>query len=167
MIVSNSTPLIGLAKIGRLDLLKDLFGVVFIPPEVKIETVERGEENKSPDAYVIRKTIEEEWIIVEETGFLQGLEEFGIDVGESAAIMLAKKKNSKDVLIDERHARLAAKALGLRPLGIIYVLLSALEKKIISYEEYKKCLDDLVKVNFRLSEEVYNEALSKGKELNK
>jgi hypothetical protein len=40
--VSNSTPLIALAKINRLDLLKDYFGKIYIPEEVYDEVVRRG-----------------------------------------------------------------------------------------------------------------------------
>jgi len=40
--VSNSTPLIALAKINRLDILKDYFGKIYIPEEVYDEVVRRG-----------------------------------------------------------------------------------------------------------------------------
>jgi predicted nucleic acid-binding protein len=165
MIVSNSTPLIGLAKIGRLDLLRELFGTVFIPAEVKAETVDAGLANKAPDAYVIGKAIEEGWIVVQETPVLSKLADFGIDIGEAAALSLAKTRGEKEVLVDERHARLAAKALGLKPLGTIYVLLSALKEGHLSHDEYQKALEDLVKSGFRLSEEVYMDAARMGLEI--
>ena len=165
MIVSNSTPLIGLAKIGRLDLLKLRFDKVYIPIEVKAETVDAGLANNAPDAYVIDKAIEEGWIVVQETDILSKLADFGIDIGEAAALSLAKTRSEKEVLIDERHARLAAKALGLKPLGTIYVLLSALKEGHMTYDEYQKALEDLVKSGFRLSEEVYMEAVRRGREI--
>lgn len=40
--VSNSTPLIALSKIGKLDLLKEYFGEIYIPAEVYDEVVTRG-----------------------------------------------------------------------------------------------------------------------------
>jgi predicted nucleic acid-binding protein len=167
MIVSNSTPLIGLAKIGRLNLLRELFGTVFIPAEVKAETVDAGIANKAPDAYVIGRAIEEGWIVVQETHILSKLADFGIDIGEAAALSLARKRGEKEALIDERHARLAAKALGLAPLGTIYVLLSALKEDHLTYDEYQKALEDLVKSDFRLSEGVYMEAVRRGREIGK
>ena len=42
IVVSDSTILIGLAKIGKLDLIKEIFYKVFIPKEVFKEVVERG-----------------------------------------------------------------------------------------------------------------------------
>jgi hypothetical protein len=41
MIVSNASPLIYLAKVGKLELLK-IFGEVVIPEEVKVEVVDSG-----------------------------------------------------------------------------------------------------------------------------
>jgi predicted nucleic acid-binding protein len=44
LIVSNAGPLIHLARISKLRLLKELFGEVVIPYAVKEEVVEKGEE---------------------------------------------------------------------------------------------------------------------------
>jgi alcohol dehydrogenase len=43
---SNTTPLIGLAKVARLNLLKQLYGTVIMPPFVKEECIDKG---KAPD----------------------------------------------------------------------------------------------------------------------
>jgi uncharacterized protein len=42
IVISNSTPLIALAKIGKLFLLKEYFGEIRIPEEVYDEVVRRG-----------------------------------------------------------------------------------------------------------------------------
>ena len=42
IVISDSTILIGLVKIGNLDLLKEIFSNVYIPEEVFKEVVERG-----------------------------------------------------------------------------------------------------------------------------
>lgn len=42
IVVSDSTNMIGLVKIGKLDLLKEIFFKVYIPEEVFKEVVERG-----------------------------------------------------------------------------------------------------------------------------
>jgi len=41
-VVSNSGPLISLARIGALGLLKDYFGEIFVPHEVYNEVCVRG-----------------------------------------------------------------------------------------------------------------------------
>ena len=47
IVVSDSTILIGLVKIGELDLLKEIFSKVYIPEEVFKEVVERGKGKPS------------------------------------------------------------------------------------------------------------------------
>ncbi|MFQ6050899.1 MAG: DUF3368 domain-containing protein [Candidatus Hydrothermarchaeota archaeon] len=166
MIVSNSTPLIYLAKIGKLNLLKEFFEIILIPEEVKTEVVDKGKKLGSPDAFLLEKCMEEGWIKVERVENPKDLEEFGIDKGEAEAISLALERNL-DILADQTHARLAAKVLGLMPRGTIYVLLRALKEGILDYDEYLKCLRDLVMSNFRMSDEVYLEAVRIGKEIMK
>lgn len=63
--VSNATPLIYLAKAGKLHLLRAVFGEVLIPEEVKVEVVDRGKELGKKDAYAIEAAIEEGWLVVE------------------------------------------------------------------------------------------------------
>lgn len=164
MIVSNSTVLIYLAKIGKLNLLKELFGEVLIPAEVFNEVVIRGKEQQQPDAFLVESAIEEGWIHVKDIETIGKLEEFGIDPGEAQAISLAKSLGVS-VLLDQTHARIAAKALGLRPRGTIFVLFAAVRKKVLSYEDYQNSLEDLVKAGFRMSDEVYLEAVRLGRRL--
>ncbi len=164
MIVSNSTVLIYLAKIGKLSLLEKLFGEVTIPGEVFNEVVIRGTENQHPDAFLIETAIEEGWIQVKEIEVIRKLEEFGIDPGEAQAISLAKSLDVP-ILLDQTHARIAAKALGLKPRGTIFVLLAALRKKLLTYKEYQNSLEELVKAGFRMSDEVYLSAVRMGSEI--
>lgn len=162
MIASNSTPLIYLAKIGKLGLLKKLFGEVIIPTEVFNEVVARGKEQQHPDSFVIEGAVEEGWIEVKDIKAIGELGEFGIDPGEAQAISLAKSLDVP-VLLDQTHARIAAKALGLKPRGTIFVLLAALRKKLLTYEEYQDSLEELVKAGFRMSDEVYLAAVRMGR----
>lgn len=164
MIVCNSTVLIYLAKIGKLSLLKKLFRKVLTPAEVFNEVVIKGKENQHPDAFVIEAAVEEGWIEVKEIEALRELEEFGIDSGEADAISLAKSLGVP-VLLDQTHARIAAKALGLKPRGTIFVLLGALRKKLLTYEEYQDLLEELVKAGFRMSDEIYLSAVRMGREI--
>ena len=162
MIVSNSTVLIYLAKIGKLNLLKKLFIEVFIPVEVFNEVVVNGKEHQHFDAFVIEWAIEEGWIEVRKIKVDKDLMEFGIDKGEAEAISLAKSLGLA-ILIDQTHARIAAKAFGLKPRGTIFVLLAALRKKYLTHEEYQDSLEELVKAGFRMSDEVYLAAVRMGK----
>ncbi|MFQ6136945.1 MAG: DUF3368 domain-containing protein [Candidatus Hydrothermarchaeales archaeon] len=161
-IVSNATPLIYLAKIRRLDLLK-IFKEVFIPEEVKYEVVERGKKFKEKDAYIVGKAIKDGWLKVINANPVEI--PIKLESGEMAAISLAKNLGVPQVLIDEVSGRTAAELVGLVPRGTLFVLLRALEDKKISLDEFLRLLDELVKHGFRLKEEVYLEAIRKGREL--
>jgi len=162
MIVSNSTVLIYLAKIGKLNLLKELFGEVLIPAEVFDEVVIRGKEHQHPDAFIVESAVEEGWIHIKNIKVFGELEDFGIDPGEAHAISLARSLGVP-VLLDQTHARNAAKAFGLKHRGTIFVLLAALRKKLLTSENYQDSLEDLVKTGFRMSDEVYLEAVRLGR----
>jgi predicted nucleic acid-binding protein len=64
MIVADASPLICLAKAGKFSLLRELFEKVLIEEEVK-QDIDRGKEERAPDASVIENAVKEEWIVVE------------------------------------------------------------------------------------------------------
>lgn len=160
-VVSNATPLIYLAKVGRIDLLRKVFGEVFVPEEVKVEVVDRGKQLGERDAYVVEKAIEDGWLKV------LGVEVVEIPIklepGEVAVLSLAKKLGRREVLVDEISARTAARLMGLTPRGTVFVLLKALEIEEVNLSEFLDALSDLVKHGFRLKEEVYLEAVRKAR----
>jgi predicted nucleic acid-binding protein len=162
-VVSNSTPLIYLAKVNKLDLIKSLFNEVFIPQEVKNEVVDKGKMLGKKDAYIVEKAISEGWLKVLTTDIVAVSIE--LDPGEIAALSLAKKLKLKEVLIDESSARAAARLLDLTPRGTLFILLKALQKEEIDQDEFLEVLNQLLKEGFRLKEEVYLEALKEAKRI--
>ena len=48
-VVSNSGPLIALAKVGKLYVLRELFGKIIIPRAVWVEVVEKGRGKPGSD----------------------------------------------------------------------------------------------------------------------
>ncbi|MFH2109769.1 MAG: hypothetical protein ABIJ47_00760, partial [Candidatus Bathyarchaeota archaeon] len=62
--VSDSTPLIYLAKIGRLDILKGVFKSIYVPEAVFDEAVTQGKAHNIVDAFIIEKAVGD-WIIKE------------------------------------------------------------------------------------------------------
>jgi len=162
-IVSNATPLIYLAKSGRVNLLKKAFGQVFIPEEVKVEVVDGGKDLGERDAYLIEKAINDGWIKVLKSEILEI--PIKLELGEIAALSLAKKLGVKEVLVDEAPARTAARLLGLTPRGTIFPLLKALESKEVNLNDFLEILNELIKQGFRLKEEVYLETMRKAREM--
>ena len=164
MIVSNATPLIYLAKIERLELLKKAFKEVAISEEVKKEVVDEGKRLHKSDALLVEKAIEAGWIKVKKASSLAEIQ-WDIEKGEKSVIALAKETGTKEVLIDESAARTAAKLSGLIPRGTVFVLLKALKMKEITFDEFLKCLEELVKKGFRLSEEIYIKAIEEARKI--
>jgi predicted nucleic acid-binding protein len=162
-VVSNATPLIYLAKAGKIDLLKTVFGQVFIPEEVKVEVVDRGKLLGQKDAYVVENAISEGWIKVLATDPVEIPIE--LDKGEEAALSLAKKQKLNIVLVDEVSARSAAKLLGLTPRGTLFVLLEALKRKEIELDNFLEILEDLINQGLRLREEVYVETVKEARKI--
>nr|QNO57298.1 hypothetical protein HCLJFGEB_00042 [Methanosarcinales archaeon ANME-1 ERB7] len=158
MIVSNAGPLIHLTKIGRLNLLKELFKSVVIPNTVKIEVVDRGKEKGAADAFLIENEVGK-WIVAEEDindRVKEIAKRAGIEMGEAIAIMFAKEKGFP-ALIDDSAARRFAIGLGLEVIGSIGVLIKATKAGIITKEEALDGLEKLAKVMW-LSVDVYEDA---------
>ncbi|MFQ6124654.1 MAG: hypothetical protein ACE5R6_08635 [Candidatus Heimdallarchaeota archaeon] len=162
-IVSNAAPLIYLAKIGKLDLLKKIFREVIIPEEVKIEVVNKGKVLGKKDAYIVENAVNKGWLNVQSTDPLEL--PIKLDPGEVATISLAKKLKISEVLVDEVSARTATRLLGLKPLSTLFVLLKSLEKKELNLDEFLELIGQLIQHGFRLKEEVYLEAVKKAREL--
>ena len=165
MPVSNATPLIYLARLGNLHLLKNLFIQVQIPPEVKIETLDRGKAKGYSDAYVIEQALNDGWLIVTPLTAQNAKKSetlammTGIDVGEVQAIILTEQKNEKLVLIDESNGREIARQLGLTPRGTIFIILTAIKRELITKDAAKQMLERLIEINFYIGANIYRDTL--------
>jgi len=147
-VTSNSSPVIALAKIGRLKLLKDLYGTVLITPFVKVESVDKGKELGASDALEIEKAIDEGWIRVTELARRQNqtmqrlVDEAKIGLGEAGALTRARNKKIP-VVLDDKEARALAKSWDLEYTSTVMVLFEAFVKNLITYDEL---IDDLAKL---------------------
>ncbi len=54
-----------------MNLLKKVFGQIFIPEEVKVEVVDRGKDLGERDAYLIEEAINDGWIKVLKSEILE------------------------------------------------------------------------------------------------
>jgi len=163
--VSNATPLIYLARLGKLHLLKEIFTQVQIPLEVKIETLDRGKAKGYSDAYVIEQALNDGWLIAspltaENAKKSEILAQMtGIDIGEAQAIILTKQKDEKLVLIDQSNAREVARHLGFTPQGTIFIILTAIKRELITKDAAKQMLERLIEINFYISANIYRDTL--------
>jgi len=128
MIVSNSTPLINFAAIGRLDILESLFTTLTIPPAVEHELLERGAQY--PNVTLIRQAA----FIVEQdihNEMLRAALMIDLDPGEAEAITLALEHKADLLLLDEIAGRTVAESYQLAFTGSIGCLVEAKRAGII------------------------------------
>lgn len=125
--VSNAGPLIALGKLGQLGLLLKLFDEVIIPREVYSEVVVKGLKIGAPDASSVDFLIQERHIRIKTITLPPPLPEWAqsIDTGEVEVILLALEESADWVLIDNSHARKAARQMGLHLKGTIGLLVNA------------------------------------------
>ena len=150
-IVSNSGPLISLARIDRLDLLPELFGNVVVPTAV-FQELTRGLDR--PGASAIRGA---EWLLVKQVTDPSEVARlsFWLDAGESEVLVLARELGAT-AAIDERRGRNIALALGIPQTGTVGILLTA--KKAGAIPALTPLLDELIENGIRLSSRLYEEA---------
>lgn len=128
-VVSDASALINLARIGELDLLRQLYGKLWIPEAVWREVVTGGAGQ--PGAEEIRTA---SWIKtkgVANKNLVRALRQ-DLDAGEAEAIALAMELEADLLLMDERLGRETARHLGLRYVGLIGVLITAKRKGLLN-----------------------------------
>lgn len=159
-VISNSSSIIHLAKIGKLQLLKEYFGTITVPEAVFKECVAEG---KGRDEIEIIKNAD--WIKalpVNDRNLVKLLRAY-IDDGEAEAITLSLEIGADLILIDETEAREKARLYGLKISGTIGILLRAkFDGKIDSLKEN---LIRLKETGFRISNELMTKALMEVNEI--
>jgi predicted nucleic acid-binding protein len=156
--VSNSTPLIFLAKIGKIHLLENIFERILIPEEVYSEVVVKGKERGHVDSTLIEELVKKGFILIKEAKTTV-LKDAPIEEGEKSAISLALRENIQEILIDEGKVRRMAKVLGLRPRGTLWILSRFYEEDLISKREFKESIFDMLSKGYRIKEEILIEIL--------
>lgn len=126
LVVADTSPFIGLLKIGHVDVLPRLFGSVVIPPQVAAELANA----KRPAEVLAFMASPPAWLMVRAPTTLEQIPE--IDEGERAAICLARELKADILLIDERTGREAAIARNIRTLRTTALLLNAAKAGVLT-----------------------------------
>lgn len=159
IVVSDSTILIGLVKIGKLDLLKEIFFKVYIPEEVFKEVVERGKGK--PGSEVIKEAA---WIEVRpakdkiQVNFLLG----SLEKGEAEVLVLARELEVDLILLDEEKARKSAVIAGFEIMGLLGLFVLA--KNLGLIDKIRPLVDELRIKRFRISDKIIEKTLTKAGE---
>lgn len=158
IVVSDTSPLSGLAIVGHLSLLHTLYGQLVIPAAVADELKRGGQEEPR-----IAQILTLSWLEIQTSsnhrliGELQTT--YKLDRGEAEAISLALELRADTLLIDERLGRREATRLGISITGLLGVLLVAKRQSLVS--TIRPIVDELIKeAGFRISDQLYLEVLA-------
>jgi predicted nucleic acid-binding protein len=150
-VISNSSPLIALTQIGRLDLLRQLHARICIPPAVAREV--EPTVAKLPG-----------WVLVQEVAHpLQpGTASGSIGPGEREVISLGLELGAALLILDEQPARCLATSLGLRVIGTVGLLMAGKERGFLT--KIRPELDRLLAVRFFMDQDLYDRVIAQAGE---
>jgi predicted nucleic acid-binding protein len=153
IVVSDTSAISNLLAIDQIDLLKAIYGDVFITPAVQRELY-RIDSNK-------KLLTSCDWIKVmapnNQVMILQLLDD--LDLGEAESIALAVEQHASYLIIDELKGRKIADHYGVRVVGILGVLIKA--KLIGEILHVKPCIDALRENGFRLNDHLVVDVLKR------
>ena len=160
IIVSNTTPLIGLAVIGRFELLRQLFGKIMIAQAVFDEAVlqsraQGGAKEEVSNADWIEVVPVKDRLAVDVL-----LDE--LDLGEAETIVLAREVSADWVLMDEKKGRRKLNEMGFDKIGTAGILLKAKQTGLLT--NIQTDLENLRRDGFSLSQPVIDAILRQAEE---
>ncbi|MES9902278.1 MAG: DUF3368 domain-containing protein [Sedimenticola sp.] len=150
LLVADAGPLIGLAKVGRLHLLHDLFPRVVITESVRDESLYK----ETPDAHQIRKALDDSWMecLPDPDSFCELRK--GLGSGEYSSIQLALVEPATTLLLlDDGLARKEARRQGLQFIGTAMLLIMAEERGLI--EKAEPVAVAMAGKGYRISEAIF------------
>jgi len=151
-IISNTTPILSLLKIGKLNLLKEIYGKITIPKAVFLE-IENGKDKLF---YQNLKLLD--WIEIAEIKNKESrLFFFDLDDGEAEVLILANELHADLVILDEIMGRRYAKRLESNLTGTVGVLLKAKDRGLI--KSVSELLNELRVKGTWLNQKLINKAL--------
>ncbi|MGF1545919.1 MAG: DUF3368 domain-containing protein [Thiotrichales bacterium] len=150
-VAADTGPLIALARVRLLDLLPALFERVVLPPMVLSECVARPDRGEGE---LVRAAIDAGWLEVLAPRGEPPV--WGIDPGETSALLLAQETGAR-LLIDDKAGRSVANRLGVVVIGSVGVLVLAKRRGLLT--SVRPALDHLSASGYYLSESVVADTL--------
>jgi len=163
-VVSDAGPLIHLAQINKLRLIKKLFNQALVTPNVKREAYDEGVKLGHADAQIVGKAIEEGWITVEDvpksvaSASKRLAEGENISKADAETLLLAKEK-AAEILVDEKALSDLAKMYGLKAWNTWTVLLEGLRRGFIEISDIESPIKELGEKRHKLKNKQVAEIL--------
>lgn len=160
IIISDTTPIISLLKINRLNLLEKLFGEVLIPNAVYNELT--TDKRFSDEAELVIHASYIKTVSVSNPEAVRILRmATGLDQGESEAVVLTDELKADILLMDEAKGRTISTQMGITVMGTIGLLISAYEDNLITSEEARICIDGLQRSGRHIGKKYYQILMNK------
>jgi predicted nucleic acid-binding protein len=145
IVISNSSPLIALARVDHLFILESLFDQIYIPDSVFQEAVLQS--NVEIQTKNILQAIDNYIFIVKPRTVYQFKRK--LDFGERGVINLAIDKQANFLLMDDKKARKEAQELGFKTLKTSILLKRA--EKLGVIKSYSDIIEELEKIKIYLA----------------
>ena len=158
IIISDSSPLISLAVIGKVNILDNLYKEIYVPTAVHNEVVKADK----PFARELKLFLNGRTKSVKNRMAVEMLSG-DIGAGEAEAIVLALEQQPCIALIDDLKARRFAKMKGLKIIGTMGILLKAKKEGFI--KEIKPLISELLLSGIRISTKIIEITLQAAREI--
>lgn len=143
-VIADTSSLILFEKINEQRLLREIYGKLYITPEIQQEY-----RSELPTWIEIKEVEAQKYLFFLSTQ---------VDLGEASAIALALEMENSLIILDDLSARKLALQLHLQITGVLGVLVKA--KKINLVKTVKPLIDKLLQTNFRISGKIITEVLT-------
>jgi uncharacterized protein len=165
MLVSNSSPLIHLSRLGKMGYMTQAFASMTIPKAVRFETIDRGKSEGYSDTAMLERLETEGWLKTVKLSNLKSIKiaeslKKEIGKGEAEAIALALEKKER-LLIDDQKGRLVAVVYGVETITTLGIMFELLAKGILNKGDYRRNVKNYGSQGW-ISAEVMQEFLEQG-----
>jgi len=148
MIIGDSSALIALAVVDKLELLEQLYENLYVPQAVYDEVTEVGR----PQSDRLKQFLQSRVKVVD-----LNLTKLGLGLGELEAITLYKELDADVLLIDDNRAKKYAVLNGVKVIGSLGILIKAKEEGYI--DRVKPFLEDIMKSEVYISDKLIAKVL--------
>jgi predicted nucleic acid-binding protein len=158
LVISNTSPIFYLHRIGQLDLLRQLYGQVIVPEAVVAELEAGSRQGEDvPDlpssAWIVRRSVQ----VPEVLRLVTDLGD-----GEAQVLALALENPFALAILDDRLARSLAAVSDIKFTGTLGILLRAKVKGLIP--KIAPMLEAMTRAGFRMTDQVAADALRLARE---
>lgn len=159
--VFDATLLIYFAKMSILDKVIQLKNEKIIPASVYAEVVEKGKKKGKEDAFFVEKLVLEKHFSIN-SAKPENIEYFmkfkKVRRADAETLAIAKEEMAM-AIVDEANLRIIAEMNGIEYAGSIFILFKLYKEKLIKKHDIKKYIDEMIRLGWRCSTELYADVL--------